>query len=226
MELEVEPVSRESTAGIIARQLRTAITNGSLSPGAQLGEAELANRFQVSRGPLREAMQRLVQEGLLRSEPHRGLFVVDLEAEDVYDLYAARTAIESAAAIRVIRAEPRPVEDLWTVHHRMTTAADREDPAAVSDADLEFHERLVVLSGSKRLTRMMRTLMVETRMCLTALQRTYADVRERVTEHGQIIEAIADGDERLTTVLLERHMEDAVRRLAPGTSLFTSPVDG
>ncbi|WP_031468684.1 GntR family transcriptional regulator [Sciscionella sediminilitoris] len=226
MELDVEPVARESTAGIIARQLRAAITTGSLAPGAQLGEAELANQFQVSRGPLREAMQRLVQEGLLRSEPHRGLFVVDLEPEDVYDLYAARTAIESAAAIRVIRADPRPVGELWTAHERMTSAADREDPAAVSDADLEFHERLVALSGSKRLARMMRTLMVETRMCLTALQRTYADVRERVSEHGAIIEAIAEGDERLATALLERHMEDAVRRLAPGTSLFTSRSEG
>ena len=71
----IEPVSRESTAGIIARQLREAIMTGTLPPGTQLGETDLAARFQVSRGPLREAMQHLVSEGLLRSERHRGLFV-------------------------------------------------------------------------------------------------------------------------------------------------------
>lgn len=220
MTFEAEPVNRESTAGIIARQLRDAITNGSLAPGSQLGEAELANQFQVSRGPLREAMQRLVQEGLLRSEPHRGLFVIDLEPDDVLDLYTARTAVESAAAIRVIRTDPPPVEQLWSVHADMATAASRDNPVAVSDADLQFHERLVAASGSRRLVRMMRTLMTETRMCLTALQRTYADVHERVTEHGRIIEAVEARDEHLATALLEQHMEDAVQRLAPGTSLW------
>jgi DNA-binding GntR family transcriptional regulator len=69
---EIEPVSRESTAAVIARQLRDAIMTGALPPGTQLGETELASRFQVSRGPLREAMQHLVSEGLLRSEQPAG----------------------------------------------------------------------------------------------------------------------------------------------------------
>ncbi|MGH3815020.1 MAG: GntR family transcriptional regulator, partial [Pseudonocardiaceae bacterium] len=62
----LQPVSRQSTAAIIADRLRDAITRGAFPPGAQLGEVELAGRLGVSRGPLREAMQRLVQEGLLR----------------------------------------------------------------------------------------------------------------------------------------------------------------
>ena len=72
---ELEPVARQSTAELIADQMRSAIMYGVFAPGTQLGEAELAARFGVSRGPLREAMQRLVQEGLLRGERHRGLFV-------------------------------------------------------------------------------------------------------------------------------------------------------
>ncbi|WP_410587804.1 GntR family transcriptional regulator [Amycolatopsis sp. lyj-23] len=228
---EIEPVSRESTAAVIARQLRDAIMTGALPPGTQLGETELAARFQVSRGPLREAMQHLVSEGLLRSERHRGLFVIDLEPGDVYDIYAARSAIERAAMLRALRGGDRDrIADLLeqTVTE-MATAASEDDPGALSTADLKFHEALINASGSKRLVRMARTLLIETRMCLTALQSTYQRVEERVEEHTKLIQALRDGDEDTALTLLEAHMEDAVQRLAPGTSLrdgHAPPVPG
>jgi DNA-binding GntR family transcriptional regulator len=218
---EIEPVSRESTAAIIARQLREAIMNGSLPPGSQLGEAELAGQFQVSRGPLREAMQRLVSEGLLRSERHRGLFVIDLGPEDIHDIYSARLAIEGAAVLRILQDGHEEVAaQLDEAVAEMATAADGDDPVAVSEADIRFHELLVAASDSKRLLRMARTLLIETRMCLSALRRTYASDEERVTEHKQIAEAIRSGDQETALNLLAAHMEDAVQRLAPGTSLF------
>src|SRR3569833_3412713 len=104
---ENKPNSRKTTTAKNARQQQDAIMTGALPPGTQLGETELASRFQVSRGPLREAMQHLVSEGLLRSERHRGLFVIDLEPGDVYDIYAARSAIERAAMIRAVRGGER-----------------------------------------------------------------------------------------------------------------------
>jgi DNA-binding GntR family transcriptional regulator len=219
---DIEPVSRESTAGIIARQLRDAIMTGSLPPGTQLGETELAARFQVSRGPLREAMQRLVSEGLLRSERHRGLFVIDLEPGDVFDIYSARWAIERAAAFQIMRGDREAAAvALDETVQAMATAAVGEDPTALSAADLRFHETLISASGSKRLVRMASTLLIETRMCLAALQSTYQRVEERVNEHNHIIEAIRGGDQQAVLSLLEAHMEDAVRRLAPGTSLHS-----
>lgn len=219
---DIEPVSRESTAGIIARQLRDAIMTGTLPPGTQLGETELAARFQVSRGPLREAMQRLVSEGLLRSERHRGLFVIDLEPGDVFDIYSARWAIERAAAFRIMRGDRETAAAaLDETVVAMSAAADEDDPTALSAADLRFHEALINASGSKRLVRMASTLLIETRMCLAALQGTYQRVEERVSEHNRIIEAIRDDDLETLLSLLEAHMEDAVQRLAPGTSLHS-----
>ncbi|RZQ60908.1 GntR family transcriptional regulator [Amycolatopsis suaedae] len=197
---------------------------GALPPGTQLGETELAAQFQVSRGPLREAMQRLVSEGLLRSERHRGLFVIDLEPEDVYDIYSARAAIERAAVFRVLHGDVATAADqLDEAVAAMAEAAKQDDPNALSDADLHFHETLVAASGSKRLVRMARTLLIETRMCLSLLEHTYREVDERVTEHNRIIQALRDGDRDRALELLDAHMEDAVARLAPGTSLFDAP---
>ncbi|MHA6804133.1 GntR family transcriptional regulator [Salinifilum ghardaiensis] len=212
---ELEPVQRRSTAAIVAEQLRSAIMYGSLAPGSQLGEAELAQRLGVSRGPLREAMQRLVAEGLLHSEPHRGLFVMTLDAEDVRDIYLGRFAVERAACEQIVRTRRETaVAELSEVHARMVSAAEQADPVAISDADQEFHEALVRASGSARLQRMAATLLVEKRMCLTALQDKYqADEHALVDEHQGLIDAIEGGDEGLVLSRLRAHMRDALRRL-------------
>lgn len=216
---ELEPVARQSTAELIATQLRSAIMYGVLAPGTQLGEAELAARFEVSRGPLREAMQRLVQEGLLRSERHRGLFVIDLSSSDVRDIYLARLAIERMAC-ELIMAGNRgeAVVRLSEALSVLVTAAAGRDRNAMSDADQAFHQTLVSCSGNTRLERMAHTLLVETRMCLAALQKHYPEPEELVTEHRALVNAISDGDERLLLRLIESHMLDSIDRLVPPTS--------
>ncbi|HEX4224839.1 MAG TPA: GntR family transcriptional regulator [Pseudonocardiaceae bacterium] len=218
---DLQPVNQDSTAAIIARQLRAAIMSGALLPGAQLGEADLAARFQVSRGPLREAMQRLVQEGLLRSERNRGLFVIELEPADVFDIYVARNAIEQSAARLILRANRGGIvaDQLAPIHAELAAAITAGDPAAVGDADGRFHEEFVRASGSKRLTRMAGTLLVESRMCIVALQRTYQPEEDQLAEHGALVDGLRAGNEIALLKLIESHMEDAVVRLVPGHSL-------
>lgn len=211
---ELEPVARRSTVEIVSDELRTAIRYGSLEPGAQLGEAELAARLGVSRGPLREAMQRLVQEGLLRSEPHRGLFVVELDEDDVRDVYLARLAIERAACQLIMRHNRDGAAVALTAALRdLVKAAKRRDKVAISDADQAFHEVLVRSSGSPRLARMADTLLVETRMCLHALQEHYPEPAELVEEHRALVDAIAQADEPRLLRLIEEHMTDSISRL-------------
>jgi DNA-binding GntR family transcriptional regulator len=210
------PLSPESTASIIARRLRTAIMYGLLPSGRQLNEAELAARFGVSRGPLREAMQRLVQEGLLRSERHRGLFVITLTPDDIRDIYGARAAVERAAVSLILqRDRMEAAARLEQVHREMKRAALRVDYSALSDADLLFHETLVAASSSPRLMRMHGTLLVESRMCMTALEDTYRLPDEVVKEHGALVDPIRSGDEARLLRLIDAHMQDALRRLIP-----------
>jgi DNA-binding GntR family transcriptional regulator len=211
---ELEPVLRRSTVEIISDELRLAIQYGSLAPGAQLGEADLAARLGVSRGPLREATQRLVQEGLLRSEPHRGLFVVSLGTDDIQDVYLARLAIERAACQLIMeRNRGEALVQLTEALDGLVSAARKRDRGAMSDADQAFHEVLVRAAGSPRLERMAQTLLVETRMCLDALQEHYPEHDELVGEHRVLVEAISDGDEERLMRLIAEHLTDPVHRL-------------
>ncbi|MFY7064905.1 GntR family transcriptional regulator [Nocardiopsis changdeensis] len=214
---QLTPVPRRSTAELIAEQLRSAIMYGSLAPGDQLGEADLAGRLGVSRGPLREAMQRLVQEGLLRSERHRGLFVRELTPDDVRDIYVARLAVERTACELIMRGNRgEAVARLTPAVQRLAEAAATGDRRAMSDADQEFHRTLVSCSGNGRLERMAQTLLVETRMCLTVMQEVYPEPAELLEEHRRLLDAIADGAEERLLHLIETHMTDTVARINNG----------
>src|SRR5690625_399440 len=93
----VFPVARTSTVDLIAIALRNAIFSGALEVGTPIREIEMAAQLGVSRSPLREAMQRLVQERLLTAVPGRGLRVSTITADHVADLYHARAAVEGEA---------------------------------------------------------------------------------------------------------------------------------
>ncbi|WP_330182885.1 GntR family transcriptional regulator [Nocardia sp. NBC_01503] len=211
---EFQPVDRRSTAEMIADRLRAAIMNGALRPGTQLVEAELAAQFDVSRGPVREAMQRLVSEGLAYSMRHRGIFVIELTLDDVLDIYRARAAIEGGALDLILdNGRSAAAVALAPVVADMRAAAARGDAAGVSDADHAFHKALVACCGSLRLMRAADTLLIETRMCIGALESTYADLAEQVTEHETLRAAISDGPADHARALLAEHMEDAIARL-------------
>jgi DNA-binding GntR family transcriptional regulator len=220
---ELQPVERRSTAEIVADRLREAIMRGTLPPGTQLGEVELAARLGVSRGPLREAMQHLVAEGLVRSERHRGLFVHDLDAADVRDVYAARTAVERAAGLLILSGDrSSATERLSDALAAMEAVAD--DPVALADADHAFHAELVAASGSPRLRRMADTLLVETRMCLAVLQQTAPPAAALLAEHRELRDAVRDGDAHRLCIALEAHMADAVARILAPSAIPTDPA--
>lgn len=211
-------IEARSTAGLIADQLRRAIMYGQLAPGAQLHEIELAERFGVSRGPLREALQRLVQEGLLTSARNRGVFVKTLSPRDVLDIYVVRGAIERSALLLILENNYLEAADRLTgAHAAMQEAANNGDSVALSDADQRFHEVLVDASGSPRLRRMASTVLVESRMCMTALEEKYQLPADAVHEHLVIVEALRRADREAVLSAIDAHMNRAVQLLSPDT---------
>lgn len=210
----IEPVVQQSTPGMIADRVREAIAQGQIAPGEQLLEATLAGELGVSRGPLREGLQRLTQEGLLISFRNRGLFVIEMTPENVRDMYVAREAVERAAAACAHQRDGQETSAaLHAVVDRMAEAAEQDDEVAVSNWDIEFHQVLVAHAHSPRLSRIHQTLLTETRMCVHALEETYTKTGTRVSEHRAIADSVGAGDPERTDRLLVVHMADAVNRL-------------
>lgn len=213
----LKPIDRRPTSDVIADELRDRIVDGTLAPGEQLGEVALAEQLGVSRGPVREAMQRLIQEGLLVAERFKGVFVVTLESDDVDDIYVARAAVERAAAAAVIRrGDQAVIERLHAQVEKMTAATSKGTSwGRLAELDLAFHEALVAASGSRRLVRMYQTLLAETRICLTAIETDYPDPNDIVTEHGHLVAALRLGDVRAVFAAIDEHLQQrAVRRRA------------
>jgi DNA-binding GntR family transcriptional regulator len=208
------PVRPRTTAEIIADRLREQVVSGAFAPGSRMVEPQLAARLGVSRGPVREALQRLVQEGLLTNIPNRGVFVVELDAADITDIYTARRAIEREAAARVHRGRSTAhLERLAAVVEEMSVLADRGERRLIAEQDLAFHSALVESAGSPRLSRMFATLVAETRICLASLMDFYPQRNLLVVEHQQLLALLRGDDKQALLDAVGAHLDAAVRDL-------------
>lgn len=209
------PINTETTVTLIARSLRDAIAGGVYEPGTQLTEQDLAQQLNVSRGPLREAIQRLVQEGIVTSIPNRGAFVTELDERDIVDLYVARFACESTA-VRLLTADPEPeaLDQLEEIVDELTNAVSDGDWELARRLDLTFHEELVKAASNPHLSRMFETLRVETLLCLSGLQSLYPEESELAAEHARILDALRANDIDKAIAELRDHMSEGTGRLS------------
>jgi DNA-binding GntR family transcriptional regulator len=200
---------------VITSQVRRRIVDGTYPPGMQLNEVDLAAQFATSRGPIREGIQRLVQEGLLVSEPHRGVFVPVLTDEDIDDVYFARAAIERASMVRISERGLTAAEMavLEQTLGQMALAIRQEDWRGVAAADLRFHEVIVNAARSPRLSRMYAALLGESRLGLNLLVATFEGRTDYLEEHQRIFEYLAAGDRNALVNELESHLGTALSTL-------------
>jgi DNA-binding GntR family transcriptional regulator len=205
------------TAQLIADQLREQIVQGMFRPGEQINESVLASQLSTSRGPVREALQRLCQEGILVSRRNRGVFVLELATDDIREIYAVREAVESTAADALLDAGQEQVND--TCQALKATISDMAKQVAVSDwqaiarLDMQFHTSFVAGAGNTRLIRIYQTLAAESRMCILNLAVAYPRIDVLVQEHQNLLDLLEAGDREELHKAIKRHMEKAVEDL-------------
>jgi DNA-binding GntR family transcriptional regulator len=181
----------------IADQLRDEILDGRLPAGSRLRETELADRFGVSRGPIRDALAELSRGGLVVDLPRRGTFVSSLTEADLDEVYVLRRAIEEAAIRLVVeRASDSDLEPVLATLAEAEAAYGRGDLPAAWEADMAFHRSYCVLSGNGRLLELFDRLASQT----VLLMRTALATRESlgwtppVEFHRRIATSIAARD--------------------------------
>ena len=217
-------VERRATAqDAVLVALRSDILTGELGPGDQIVQELLAERYGVSRVPLREALKTLESEGQVVYHPHRGYFVAELSVADLLEVYRLRALLE-AEAIRA--AVPTfgddDVDALADLAHEVDLAAGGGDVIAMTAANRRFHFAIFDAAGMPRLSRLLRQLW-EATDAYRALYFQARPNRDRVAgEHAAMVQALRDRDAEALVALHDRHRDnsvDAVRAIleAPRT---------
>lgn len=149
------PVERRVLRHEVLLGLRTGILAGEIVPGTRLLEIPLAAELGVSRGPVREALRQLEQEGLVEFFPHRGAVVVGVAESEVETIYGIRALLEGRAFAQACRTlTDEDIDGLAEVVEKMIEASEAGDVDTVTEHDLAFHGRVVELSGFQYLRRL------------------------------------------------------------------------
>jgi DNA-binding GntR family transcriptional regulator len=205
-------------------RLRELIVGGLLAPGSRIVETEIATRLGVSRTPVREALQRLLQEGYvidtLGAQQSR-LTVAPLTRDDVHELLTVVGALEGIAARRTASLSPdgrqglaKALREANADFHRVGRAAPI-DHESLYDADERFHRRIVEAGAGPRLLALYDAVKPQAeryiRMYISMLT---GDIRSSVAEHDIIIAAIAEGRRDDAEVAVETNWRHAADRLS------------
>jgi DNA-binding GntR family transcriptional regulator len=212
-------IRREST---VSRQtegiLREMVLNGTLAPGQRLNEVAIADSIGVSRGPLREAIQKLAGEGLLQLQSHRGAFVRKYEPQEIIEIYEMRIALELYAVRLVIaRATDEDLAALESVIEEKTApnpAAEVEAAPKASGpyvSELDFHQRMVGLAGNAAISAACLEANHRLYLALTHTERSGTRKRHAGSEHLDVLAALRSRDTAAATKLLEAHLEASLQ---------------
>lgn len=198
-------------------QLRTAIIKGELPPGSKINEPQLSKGYGVSRGPLREAIRRLEGCKLVEIKANSGAKVISLNSEQAIEIYEIREVLESlACGLAAEQASPGDCQQLRALldHHEQQIRSDDWQAYIQKEGDLDFHYKIVQLSGNRRLFQ----LLCEELYYLLRLYRHQTGSQpsrpeQAFSEHHRIVDAIEAGDRELAELLMKRHIASARKTL-------------
>lgn len=204
-------------ADVASTKLTQAIITGELLQGQKLNEAELAERYGIGRGPLREALRQLEGMRLVKRIPHAGARVVMLDRDMMADLYAVREALEGmacrTAALRMTDAEIETLRLLLEKHAEQIEATDGQIYIQ-SEGDFDFHYQIARGSRNQMLIDLLAGELYQLlRMCRYRTSRLAKRARPALQQHRQIVDAIANRDGELAEMLMRRHISGAWRTI-------------
>ena len=194
-------------------QLRTAIVKGDIPPGTKINEPQLATRYGISRGPLREAIRRLEGCKLAEIKPNAGARVVYPDRTQVIEIYEIRETLEGLACrLAANRSDPQDcaaLRQLLTRHQQQMQSAGWQQYDQ-QDGDMDFHYLIVRLGGNQRLFELLcDELYYLLKLCRVRTSAQPSRPEQAFREHHQIVDAIERRDGELAELLMRRHIASA-----------------
>ncbi|NND83149.1 MAG: GntR family transcriptional regulator [Gammaproteobacteria bacterium] len=199
-------------SGRTTADLREAIIKGDIKAGEKLNEPSLAKQFKVSRGPLREAIRRLVAMGLVTHKPHQGATVVTLGLDSIMELYDVREALEGKAAALAAQnmsdeqiAHLKRVLEIHRRHHEDTAGEYLQ-----AEGDFDFHYQVIQGCGNRMLAdQLCNELYHLVRMFRYQTSRFKSRSQRALVEHEQLIYAIEQRDPQMAEMVMRHHIARA-----------------
>jgi DNA-binding GntR family transcriptional regulator len=207
----LRPVRARSLADQVAGAIVEGIAAGVLQPGQKLVEAEIAQRLDVSRVPVREALKILETQGIVISRPRRGVRVAEFDDETARHVYAVRVALEKVAVRQLARTGAARVElgrALDPIIQQMESCLSQRDLLGVSKADLAFHRMICVASGNRIALTLWEALARHMLIVFQRELRADPDRAHIVDHHHALRQALVDDG-----VDAEREIERHIMRL-------------
>ncbi|HEX5414392.1 MAG TPA: GntR family transcriptional regulator [Chloroflexota bacterium] len=215
----LHPIASRVLHEAVLSQLILAIRSGRFAPGERLRDSELAERLGLSRGTVREALRRLEQEGLVVSQPHRGVFIANLSADDAAEIFSLRQLLESfAVRLAVPHLDAAAADRLRKIVDDMTAAAEAGDRVEHHRQDLLFHEQICLVSGHRHLHRVWSGLALKLWLVNFGLTEAPSYVGgQRARVHLELIDLMQRGDTDAAVAWIERHIlnraDEVVKKL-------------
>jgi len=204
------------TSGLVRetvyQDLRREVLNCTLRPGQQLQERELVERFGVSKSPIRDALLKLEQQGLVEVLPRKGYRIRRIDIRDVRDMYRLRLILEREAA--VLLAE-NGSEDIHAGLDAFRVGPEGADLLRWTEYNRAFHSYIARNCGNARLARVSLDMIEESDRLTYVSVASSADLSlaDFVREHGEIIDAIQARNRRRAAVLISSHIESSRKRV-------------
>lgn len=211
----MQPVSTgASLTAQVTDMLRAAVTSGEMRPGEHYSAIGLAEKLGVSRTPVREALQMLEKEGIVRIEKNRGVRVIQMSLDEIVQIFQIRIILEPPAAARGAEAATdADLEHIQNLHGKILDAAASGDGRRTLQADKDFHLFLLGLAGNERLTALdkeLRNLVLTRGLVTIPSARSGQDLAD---DRREIIDALARRDARAVARAVREHVTRTARLL-------------
>jgi DNA-binding GntR family transcriptional regulator len=190
-----ESLTQQPMSHVIVERLSEAIVSGRLKPGAQIVQSQLAAELGVSRAPLREALNKLEEEGLVVNVPYKGTIVALLDRRDVEELRSLRLVMEQfAASLLIEHLTDDELSELEAIFEEMKRAAEQGNEALVDVADLKFHSKIFELSKHGLLFEIWKMYEKRFRRVMSLRNKVNRDLHKLVEMHVFIMDALRERD--------------------------------